>query len=97
MSHDDQQREPWVPPGHAERLVVGTRVRVRLSGECPGMSRWHGTQEDGVTGTVIATDTEGTAWRPPRGHGYIVYFDRPLRAKGRSGEYALAELVPLEP
>ena len=44
--------EPWLPPGHAERLTVGARVIVRPSPEC--RETWH-SGDDGLIGTIMTT------------------------------------------
>ena len=79
---------------HEERLTVGATVRINL-GECPGLYKWHGAQEQGVTGTVLAVDADKTLRQVPPDHRYVVMFDRPLRAKGLTGDYCAAELVPI--
>lgn len=73
-----------------EALTVGQRVRIDL-GECRGVTRHHGTQEQGAMGTVIGISPEP---REP-GHPFIVLFDRQLRALGCTSAYSAAELVPI--
>lgn len=82
---DKAQRE------HAERLVVGTRVRVDV-GECRHFLWWHGTIEQGVTGRIFSTNAIIVG--APEGHEYAVWFDWPLR-KRHSWKYAAHELVPI--
>lgn len=94
---DDEQRptpsgggrEPWLPPGHAERLTVGARVRVKRGGECPrawcrAPSVFEG---DGIIESML----------PPEirllfdDHSYVV-----KRGDGHLSRYAAAELEPLD-
>lgn len=85
--------DPWLPPGHAERLTVGARVRVNLSGECSIGGR-HGSREDGATGMVISDDSK--IGNPLEGHPYCVWFHQPFtRPLMRSWFYAAAELEPI--
>lgn len=86
--------DPWLPPGHAERLTVGTRVRVRLSGEC-GIGSIHGLREDGATGIVVGHDGVGLTNRI--GHPYVVWFNQSFTAPLlRASYYAASELEPIE-
>lgn len=80
-----------MPDGFADRLTTGARVRVRL-GECH--AALHGTQEDGVTGTLIGPGPfDG---QPNKEHEYLVLFDEILPVVGRRWYYAASELVPIE-
>ena len=102
--------EPWVPPELAARLVVGARVRVRISGECRYITCCTEGQADhdaleGRTGRLV-----NPTWARMRGpvgtcehcgklgpvHGdYIVRLHK--AESGRTGEARMpaAELEPL--
>lgn len=80
-------REPWLPPGHAERLTVGARVRVVPSPEC----RLCSTAPQPVVEGVI-DDLDPFNWRMQiiRAHRYYV-----LRDGLAPWYYAASELLPL--
>jgi len=95
--------ELWMAPAlkaHIDRLTVGTRVRIRLNGECPGKSApmWadgkepffripHAPhEEDGQTGRIIVIDDLF------HGHQYKVAYE--INSEAR--HYAAQELEPLD-
>ena len=104
----DDGREPYVPEELAARLVVGARVRVRISGECPfglccaDMKREHDST-DGHRAKIIPTPW----WAGPLGdcefcgangktHGMIfIRFYVPYPEGGREGRFPAAELEPI--
>ncbi len=91
MNSEDQSPD-WffeMQARQAEALKIGTRVRVDL-GECRGIGRFHGTQEQGAMGTVIGTDST-----EQDGHPYTVMFDRSLSALGYLSVYSASELIPM--
>lgn len=102
--------ELWVPRGLAERLVVGARVQVRLTGECEarfaticpfcGVEDQSWTHEASMHGRVgtIAEITDAN-------HPYWIVFDKPVSSRKtacghvsgvRSCDFAAAELIPLD-
>jgi hypothetical protein len=89
--------EPWLPPGHAERLTVGTRVIVRPSPEC--RETWH-SGDDGLIGTIMTTTmVEPGITEPDFGHSYAVQWGSYPPTKGHPCGltwYAAAELEPVE-
>ncbi len=94
---DDERNEPWLPPGHAERLTVGARVTIRLSGECP-----HEQILDGTPGHVLHVLKPGERARysggmelDVGGHRYAVVPELPRNAHGAFCWLAAAELEPL--
>lgn len=95
---DDDGREPWLPPGHAERIAHGTLVRVRLSGECPHrptIGAWwgHSPDVDGAVGRVISCHMRSGA---DDGHHVFVGFrdlSRPPAPIGPPGRYVLAGCI----
>lgn len=109
--HDESPPEWFTAPreAHARALVVGQRVRVRLSGECrliPLPESYHATLsrvghelwEDGQTGTISGIDgpDDGLA---AQGHPYEVCLDERYPLGGglyaRWLNFAAEELEPL--
>ena len=88
--------EPWLPPGHAERLTVGARVIVRPSPEC--RETWH-SGDDGLIGTIMTTTmVEPGITEPDFGHSYAVQWGSYPPTKGHPCGltwYAAAELEPI--
>jgi hypothetical protein len=67
-------------------LVVGTRVRVRLSGECTLCQAVRGESHAGLCGVVTAFEAAGGPTRGYPEHAYRVCWDAPrlLRTPGRA-------------
>lgn len=84
----------WDP--RALALVRGDRVRVRLSGECPGtwsnvLRKWMPHAEDAHGRVGILRDVHvGPCCDRRCGHGYAVFFG----AWPDYGQFARAELEP---
>ena len=79
--------EPWVPAGHAARLVPGALVRIRLSGECQSERHAHKDYCDGIRGVVLRVHLAGAF----RWHPYHV-----IVADNSEGHFAAAELEVLD-
>lgn len=100
--------QAWVPAGLAERLKVGARVQVRLSGECQtpptpnsvaaqgGNNIMHsGIDTDGRSGTIVVITQRGS----PANHPYIVEIDGGIEYQGMTfpcEHFAAIELIPIE-
>lgn len=88
--------EYYEPESLVAKLVVGARVRVRTSGECPGLPthRCHDLDWGAEQGGIIVNITrEKWNQRFPEERGHR--FDVKLRAGGY-GHYAAVELEPVE-
>lgn len=90
--------EPWTPE-------EGTRVRVRLSGECPferqvpttSHEAHHVLEAEGVTGVVIPCPTGAGCAFAEKGHRFVVKFDHEIKAAqffAMHEHYAATELEP---
>ena len=90
--------EPWLPPGHAERLTVGTRVRVMSRPECD----YCGTTvsiDTGMIGEIRLVDHDSPICDDPAylSHHYWVSLDgSDIIGHGRLDHFAAAELEPIE-
>lgn len=90
--------QPWIPPG-TTLPKIGSRVIVRLSGECRFPTKpiqaavvvEHYPEQDNMEGVIIQS------WVTPRhsDHPHLVYFDTVCTLGGwpvRAGFFAAAEL-----
>lgn len=85
--------ELWLPPAlraHMERLTVGTRVRVRLNGECDADNRWtmhwcgcsyikaahRGITAAGAIGRIVPDSYAQPAYDPI--HTFLVRYETPV-------------------
>ena len=85
----DEVWEPWT-------LIVGQRVRIRLSPECPYHPIAH--IEDGRSGEITGIVCGGSLverWLVSKNHQYWVAFDEP--GDYISGTFAACELELLDP
>lgn len=81
----------YVPPALAELLVVGRRVRIRLSKECPiHLHDWE-RDHDGDTGSLFEPHPD-VAFMKQTSHPYAVNFGE----RFDNGFFAAAELIPLD-
>lgn len=90
--------EPWLPPGHAERLVVGARVRITSRPECD----YCGTTvsiDTGLIGEIRLVDHEDPIIDDPNylSHHYWVSLDgSDVIEHGQFDHFAASELEPLD-
>lgn len=99
--HADRADEPREPTAwetamaeHERRLVVGARVRVRLSPECEYCDKDGGDGQEGViVGTELDADTLEGADEVIRAHHFRVRYGD-IRGDDWSG-YCAAELIPI--
>lgn len=84
-------------------LVVGRRVRVRLSPECQGLREKeqpfspHFAQEDGQIGEIVPSDA---GYVNAERHPIYVKYSRPMRINSLedvlASPFAASELIPLD-